>query len=89
MCAGVHFEPVVGYNAWCALDDFAEKAESIVSFVHYPDEPNEPLVEFLQEHGLAAVDVVVRAILAEGRLGRHVRVTWNMSSKAFMYYSMQ
>lgn len=87
--AGVEFEPVVGCNAWCAVDDFAEKAEYIASFVYYPDEPKEPMIEFLHEHGLVAVDAVVMAILAQGHLGHHVRVTYNKSSKAFTYFSMQ
>lgn len=82
-------EPVVGYHAWCALDDFVENAEHLTTLVYYPDEPLEPLIEFLQEHGCEAVDAVVEAIAAEGRLGHHVRVTWNLSSEAFTYYSLQ
>lgn len=62
----VQFEPVVGYNAWCDMDDFVEKTEDIASFVYYPDEPKEPLIEFLREHGLEAVDTFVSAIICHG-----------------------
>ena len=82
-------EPVVGYSAWCTLDDLTEKAEHTASLLYYPDEPQEPLIDFLQEHGLESVDAVVSVILAEGRLGYHVRVKYSTSSKAFTYYSMR
>lgn len=79
-------EAVVGYNAWCALEDWAE---NVASFVFFPDEPVEPLIEFLQEHNLEGVDALVQTILAEGRLGRHVRLCVNPSTQTCTLYSMQ